>query len=201
MLVAVAGLLVGLAVALPLWRIDLVAPQYPEGLGLLISATTITGVKENDLNSINGLNHYIGMRVIEPDAIAELRYARPLFLALAAAGLGVAALGRRWALLAWAALFALVILGGLADMAKWGYDYGHNLDPHAIIQVPGMSYQPPLIGSKQLLNFRATSWPASGGWILTLAAALTIVAIVRGGRSRMTGAPRTPQAPTTASGA
>ena len=118
MLVGIAGLLVGLAVALPLWRIDLIAPQYPEGLGLLIRANTITGVKENDLNSINGLNHYIGMREIEPAAIPELRFARPLFLALAAAGLGVAALGRRWALLGWAAVFALVLLGGLADMAK-----------------------------------------------------------------------------------
>jgi hypothetical protein len=189
MLVAVAGLLVGLAVALPLWRIDLVAPQYPEGLGLLISANTITGVKENDLNSINGLNHYIGMRVIEPDAIAELRFARPLFLALAGAGLGVAALGRRRLLLVWVAVFALVLVGGLADMWKWGYDYGHNLDPHAIIQVPGMSYQPPLIGSKQLLNFRATSWPASGGWLLALAAILAVVG-TRSGRG-----PRTPSAP------
>ena len=29
-----------------------------------------------------------------------------------------------------------------------------------------MSYQPPVIGSKQLLNFHATSWPDIGGWIL-----------------------------------
>ena len=195
MLVGIAGLLVGLAVALPLWRIDLIAPQYPEGLGLLIRANTITGVKENDLNSINGLNHYIGMREIEPAAIPELRFARPLFLALAAAGLGVAALGRRWALLGWAAVFALVLLGGLADMAKWGYDYGHNLDPNAIIKVPGMSYQPPLIGTKQLLNFRATSWPASGGWLLTIATALTAVAVFRGRGTKTAGALPAPGTP------
>ena len=29
-----------------------------------------------------------------------------------------------------------------------------------------MTYQPPLIGGKQLLNFHAASWPASGGWVL-----------------------------------
>ena len=29
-----------------------------------------------------------------------------------------------------------------------------------------MTYQPPLLGGKELLNFYATSWPASGGWIL-----------------------------------
>jgi copper chaperone NosL len=27
-----------------------------------------------------------------------------------------------------------------------------------------MAYQPPLIGSKKLLNFTAHSWPAVGGW-------------------------------------
>lgn len=191
MFVAAAGLLIGLSVVFPLWRIDLIAPQYPEGLGLLIRTHTISGLKENDLNSINGLNHYIGMRAIEPESIAELRFMRPVFLVLAAVGVGVAALGRRWALLAWAAVFALVMLGGLADMWKWGYDYGHNLDPNAIIQVPGMSYQPPLIGSKQLLNFRATSWPASGGWMLAVAAGLTFAAVLRGRKGRsMADSPR-----------
>ena len=66
-------------------------------------------------------------------------------------------------------LFAAGALAGLADFYRWGYDYGHNLDPEAIIKIPGMSYQPPLIGTKQLLNFQATSWPASGGWILIAA--------------------------------
>ena len=38
-----------------------------------------------------------------------------------------------------------------------------------------MSYQPPLIGSKQILNFHATSWPASGGWVLIGAVGLIVV--------------------------
>ncbi len=181
---AVASLLVGVSVLLPLWRIDLIAPQYPEGLGLLISSHKIDGLKEGDLGSINNLNHYIGMAVIEPDEIPELRFMRPVFIVLAVAGLGVAALGRRLPAMLWLGAFALVMLGGLADMYRWGYDYGHNLDPHAIIQVPGMSYQPPLIGSKQLLNFRATSWPASGGWLLALAGGLVTAAIFFPGRPR-----------------
>lgn len=172
MLVAVAGLLIAIAVMFPLWRIDLVAPQYPEGLGLLIHTDTITGVKENDLHSINMLNHYIGMRAIEPGDFAELRFMRTLFLVLAAFAVGVSVLGRRWAHALLLMVFAGVMLGALADMWRWGYDYGHKLDPHAVIEVPGMSYQPPLIGTKQLLNFRATSWPASGGWLLALAGGL-----------------------------
>ncbi len=176
MLVAVAGLLIAIAVLFPLWRINLVAPQYPEGLGLLISTDTITGVKENDLHSINMLNHYIGMRAIEPDDFAELRFMRPIFLVLAGATLGVALLGRRWAHIALLTVFAALVIGAMADMWRWGYEYGHNLDQNAVIEVPGMSYQPPLIGSKQLLNFRATSWPAPGGWLLAMAGGLLVAA-------------------------
>ena len=67
---------------------------------------------------------------------------------------------------------------GLYDYWRWGYDYGHNLDARtAIIKIPGMTYQPPLIGSKQLLNFTATSWPASGGWALVIASGLVAFAV------------------------
>jgi hypothetical protein len=55
---------------------------------------------------------------------------------------------------------------------------------NAIIKVPGMSYQPPLIGSKQLLNFRATSYPASGGILLIAALGLGVVALITDGRRR-----------------
>ena len=41
---------------------------------MLIRAEPVDGLKPNDLHSINGLNHYIGMRPIEPSAIPELRY-------------------------------------------------------------------------------------------------------------------------------
>ena len=37
--VAIAALLMSAAYALPLWRISLIAPQYPEGLGMLIIST------------------------------------------------------------------------------------------------------------------------------------------------------------------
>jgi hypothetical protein len=168
----VAALLMALAYVAPLWQIGLEAPQYPEGLGMSIWIDTITGQKPNDLNSINNLNHYIGMKAIVPDAIPELR-AMPLIVgALLAFGLIAAAIGKRSLLYVWTTAFAAAALAGLADFWKWGYDYGHNLDPTAAIKVPGLSYQPPVIGSKQLLNFTANSWPGLGG--LALAAALLI---------------------------
>lgn len=170
--VAVAALLLSAAYILPLWRISLIAPQYPEGLGMLIRVNTVTGVKEADLNSINGLNHYIGMKAIVPDAIPELRFMPVLLGVLVASGLGVAAMGKRAPFVVWSVGLAAVLVAGLADFWKWGHEYGHDLSPTAIIKIPGMSYQPPLIGSKQLLNFHATSWPASGGMLLIVAALL-----------------------------
>ncbi len=133
----------------------------------------------NDLNSINNLNHYIGMKKIRPDDIPELRFMPWLVVGLIVAGLAVAAAGRRGLLAIWVALFAAGAVAGIADFYKWGYDYGHNLAADAIIKVPGMTYQPPVIGTKQLLNFSATSWPAIGGWaaILSLVVATGVLVL------------------------
>ena len=174
-LVALAAFSMAVVYALPLWHIGLEAPQYPEGIGLYIAADKIIGENPGDLKSINGLNHYIGMKAIEPDDIPELRFMPKIIAGLIAAGLLVAAVGRRGLLTGYASLLVLFSLAGLADFYKWSYDYGHNLDPHAAIKVPGMSYQPPLIGSKQILNFHATSWPASGGWVLIGAVTLVVL--------------------------
>ena len=183
--VALASLVLLAVYVTPLWRIELVAPQYPEGLGLRIWVNQVTGLKPNDLNSINGLNHYIGMRAIEPETIPELRFMPQLLAAAIVAGLLVALIGRRGPLAVWAVLFALGAAAGLGDFWKWGYEYGHQLDPHAAIKVPGMSYQPPMIGSKQLLNFHATSWPDIGGWIaIGVLACLAVVTVLEWRRPR-----------------
>lgn len=171
LLLALAALALTATYVLPLWHIGLQAPQYPEGLGLYISIDGIAGQSPHDLQSLNGLNHYIGMHKIVPEEIPELRFLPGAIAVLTLLGLIAAAVGRRWALTAYAAILTGGALAGLADFWWWGYRYGHELDPRAAIQVPGMTYQPPLIGSKQLLNITAHSWPASGGWILTAAVA------------------------------
>ncbi len=179
LLLAATSLSLALVYLLPLWHIGLQAPQYPEGLGLYIGINKIVGEKPQDLNSINNLNHYIGMKRIIPEAIPELRFMPLLVGALIGLGLLAAATGKRGLLYTWAGLFTAGALAGLADFYRWGYDYGHNLDPEAIIKITGMSYQPPLIGRKQLLNFHATSWPASGGWVLVVAVLLGLFLALR----------------------
>lgn len=165
-IVALVALALACTYFLPLWTISLDAPQYPEGLGIEIWINQIRGQHPNDLNKINNLNHYIGMKKIDPSSIPELRVMPWIMRLLMLLGLTTAILGRRNFLSVWLMLFLLVAVAGLVDYYLWGYDYGHNLDlEHAIIKVPGMSYQPPLIGSKNLLNFTATSLPGFGGWI------------------------------------
>jgi copper chaperone NosL len=184
-LAALAALLLGLVYLLPLWTVRLVAPQYPEGLGMHIRINTVSGLKPTDLDNINGLNHYIGMHPIQPDAIPELRIMPWVVAAVIVVGLLSALIARRSFLLAWAGAYAMVALAGLADFWKWEYDYGHNLDmANAIIKVPGMNYQPPLIGSKQLLNFTASSWPAPGGILAGLSLLLALAAVVLAWRER-----------------
>ncbi|HEY0929463.1 MAG TPA: hypothetical protein VGE27_06050 [Gemmatimonas sp.] len=186
-LLALAAALLALALAFPLWRISLVAPQYPEGLGMYIWAHTVAGIGPNDLQNINGLNHYIGMKAIVPDSIPELRIMPTGIVAMSALGLLIAWRGSRQLLTLWVAALALAGVVGLVDFYRWEYDYGHNLDlEHAPIQVPGMSYQPPLIGSKQLLNFTATSWPATGGVLAIAAVGVAIAAAAMTVRDRNT---------------
>ncbi|QID33671.1 hypothetical protein [Pampinifervens florentissimum] len=176
-LLALASLLLILTYFLPLWRIELVAPQYPEGLRMFIWVNRITGGTEFDLYNINLLNHYIGMKPIEPEAIPELKILPFIIGFLIAFGLLSAILGKRVLLYAWVITFVLLGVAGLADFYKWGYDYGHNLNPNAPIKIPGLAYQPPLIGTKQLLNMLASSFPDVGGYIAVVSLFLGFLAI------------------------
>lgn len=172
LLLVVAALSLVAVYFFPIWKITLEAPQYPEGLGMDIWINTVTGAEPGNLQSINGLNHYIGMKEIHPDAIPELKFMPWIVAALIVLGLGAAWINRRWALYTWAALFLILAAAGMVDFYIWEYNYGHNLDPTAAIKIPGATYQPPLIGSKKMLNITAHSWPAIGGWVMILSCAL-----------------------------
>jgi copper chaperone NosL len=147
---------------LPLWDISLDAPQYPEGLMMQIWLDNLSG----DVSTISGLNHYIGMKPISVDMFPEFSYMKYIVIGIVISGLIVAILRKKWLFTAWYIGFLIIAALGVYDFWLWEYDYGHNLDPRAAIIVPGMSYQPPLIGCKELLNFYACSFPATGGWII-----------------------------------
>jgi len=168
--VAIASLLMISAYYVPLWQILMWAPQYPEGLAMKIWINTISG----DVKIISALNHYIGMKHIEVAMFPEFQYMIYIVGFLIGVGLLTAIINKRFMLMGFAGLILAAGIGALIDFYMWGYDYGHNLDPTAPIVVPGMSYQPPLIGTKQLLNFTAFSGPDIGGWIFLVAGILVI---------------------------
>lgn len=172
LIIAISAAMIS-AIFLPTWDISLEAPQYPEGLGMQIWLNKITG----DLNTINGLNHYIGMKKIEPDSIKELKIMPYLLGLLILTGFTVGFLGKKKLLAIWVIFFISLGIAGGIDFYMWEYDYGHDLNPEAAIKIPGMSYQPPLLGTEQLLNFTASSYPAAGGFIIIGAGILAVLAL------------------------
>lgn len=161
MLSLVCGIILIVVIFVPMWRIDLTAPQYPEGLVLKIHANKLSG----DVDVINGLNHYIGMRKLVESDFVEFTILPFLIGFFALVGIITFLVNRRWLFYTFGILYILFGIIAMYDFYRWEYDYGHNLDPTAAIVVPGMAYQPPLIGFKQLLNFGAYSFPDVGGYI------------------------------------
>lgn len=180
-LLIISGIGLIISIFVPIWSIYLNAPQYPEGLAMFIHANKISG----EFEIINGLNHYIGMKEIHADEFWEFKvlpYALAVFAALC---LLAAFFNSRKLLYTVTALFLLFGVGFVYDFWRWLYDYGHNLNPNAAIVVPGMSYQPPLFGYKQLLNFEVWSYPNIGGGIMIgVGVILLILAIIEAKRAK-----------------
>ena len=148
---------------LPIWIMKLWAPQYREGLTLTIYANTLKG----NLQSINTLNHYVGMKHISPDDFREFRFMPQALTGFGFLALLAALFNRRWiAILGW---IGFTVFAGFmfSDYARWLWSYGHDLDPRAPIKLAAFS--PPLIGWKQMANFRVLSLPALGTVMLGLA--------------------------------
>src|SRR5689334_10229594 len=102
----------------PVWFIFLIAPQYPEGLTMKIWLNRISG----QVDIINGLNHYIGMKHIQAEMFPELNYLVYVVAFFMFFGLFVAISGRRKLLFAY---LVLTVIGGasaMIDFYRWGYD-------------------------------------------------------------------------------
>ena len=175
-LMAIGSLLLLTLFVFPMWRITLIAPQYPDGVTMYIWINKLGGDSPGILQNINILNHYVGMKFIEPDSIPELRYFPIVVLIMVALGLIVAIINKRQLYLAWVVVFALLAIMGIYDFYLWEYDYGHNLSPTAPIKIPGASFQPPLFGTKVILNFVAKSFTHTGGYLTGLGTLMAMAA-------------------------
>jgi copper chaperone NosL len=154
----------------PFWKITLMAPQYPEGLEMFIYPNGVRG----QIDLINGLNHYIGMKFIVNEDFPEFKLLPYWLGILVLIGIVTFIANKFKWLRMWVSLLLLTGIIGIVDFWRWEYNYGHHLDPRAAIKIPGMSYQPPLLGYKQLLNFTAGSFPAIGGYMIIIPGILLI---------------------------
>ncbi len=165
---------------LPMWNITLEAPQYPDPIGMNIHINKLADMNPNDIKNINIMNHYVGMKEI-PESIPEFEIFVYVVIGAILLGLIIAfKLNYKWYLI-W--FIAMCVLGclGMYDFYLWEYDYGHSLSDKAAIQFKNpdgtpMAYQPPLIGTKTILNFVAHSYPRSGGYLLFLGMFLSLAA-------------------------
>lgn len=174
---AVVGLTLG-AIALfagswflPWWNFQMWAPQYPNGLTLLIHLTGLVG----DVAEINIINHYIGMHSLDEAAVFERAYSEwlvgGLCLAVAAA---VMLVGRR--LNAIPALFAVGFpLGFIADTQYQLWHAGHDLDATAPIRMK--PFWPAMFGEGKVGQFRTEAIPGLGFWLAMAGVALVAVAV------------------------
>ncbi len=175
LLFILSGVTLSTILYFPMWQIQLSAPQYPEGLILLIFPNKLGG----NVDIINGLNHYIGMKAIRAVDFMEFTILPYIIIFYSILFIVTGLIGKRKLMNFSFVLFVCFGIIAMADFWNWEYNYGHTLNPEAAIVVPGMSYQPPLIGFKQLLNFGAYSIPDVGGWIFIGIGVILLLVICR----------------------
>lgn len=176
----VGSLLLGGLFFWPMWNITLEAPQYPDPIGMGIYINRFEDAEPNDIKNINIMNHYVGMKDI-PESIPEFEIFPYVAIGMMILGVLFGLIGNSKLYMVWFIL--MVVLGSIAmyDFYLWEYEYGHDLKETAAIKFTDengepMVYQPPLIGSKMILNFKAISMPRLGAYCMFLGMTLSLMA-------------------------
>jgi hypothetical protein len=173
----VACIFLAAAIFLPLWRMELVAPQYPAGLVMYAYGDRFVGETEGYYESfdavteINALNHYIGMKPIEPVTEMDLFVPGLVATIVGASIVAFIAWHRNWFRALIIAGFWFIPIFFVADLQYWLYDYGHSMDPHAALNTGDIT--PKVFGSTQVWNFHSENG-FEIGFYLMIAAALSI---------------------------
>ena len=177
-MVGIASVLLIFSFFFPLWKIHMVAPQYPEGLSLYIYTHKIEGGNNgNDIQEINTLNHYIGMETLDSSKIIDLSwipFAIGGFIILGLRFMVIGTFSTALDLLILKLYFSLFVF--FRFVLKL-YSAGHNLDPAAPMQVD--PFMPVIIGSKQIANFKTYSYPAMGSLFLAIFVLVLVFTLVQ----------------------
>ena len=151
----------------PLWRISMVAPQYPNGLYMDIYTHKLDGGHDgHDIAEINELNHYIGMHPIDRAALTDLDWIPFALGLLGLLTLRCAAIGNVRALVDLVVMSGYIATFAFARFIYKLWYFGHSMSPDAPIRLE--PFTPAIIGKKQIANFTVESWPQMGTYCVTL---------------------------------
>ena len=170
LLIIAAGLFVT-SIFFPWWGMKFYAPQYPEGLDIIVYPYKLEDA--NDVAIINGLNHYIGMKEFSEANFPELSFLSYIIGGLALLTLVVAILRNKKFLVGLIGLFVIGGALGVYDIHRWLKNYGTELDPMAQIDVP--PFVPPIIGENTIANFVTHSYFTTGFFMIGIAFILMII--------------------------
>lgn len=167
---ASAAILIIISIFLPYWSLVLHAPQYPQGLVVHAYVNHLEG----DVQEIDGLNHYIGMRPL--GEAAQFEKSISIF---AITALGLLVLAAVFIHSPWAALLSLpaVLLPPvfLLDLYFWLSNFGQNLDPTAALSNAVEPFTPTILGEGVIGQFRTVAYPDIG---LLMASAASILILI-----------------------
>src|SRR5262245_34829915 len=164
-----AAILIIISIFLPYWSLVLQAPQYPRGLVVNAYINHLVG----DVQEIDSLNHYIGMRPLHEAAQFERSIAIFAVIALALLVVGAVFIHSPWAaLLSLPAVLLPPVF--LADLYFWLSHFGQNLDPHAALSNSIDPFTPTILGEGVIGQFKTVAY-ADFGLILASIASLLIL--------------------------
>ncbi|MFF2447325.1 hypothetical protein ACFVSW_09470 [Neobacillus sp. NPDC058068] len=169
LLIGLSAVLIVVSLFFPWWKMVFYAPQYPEGLNIIVFPNKLEG----EIDIINGLNHYIGMSNFGEENFPELSYLAYLVGGLAVITLITAILRNKKVLYGLIGIIALGGLAGIMDLHFALQKYGTNLSPKAPIKID--PFVPPIIGQNTVANFTTHSLLGTGIYFVIAAFILLLI--------------------------
>lgn len=167
-----AAVLLFISIFFPYWKITLFAPQYPQGLAASMYVNRLTG----DVQEIDGLNHYIGMKPLGEAALLERTLSVFIIIGIALLIAGAAYVHSPFALfLCLPAVFYPAFF--LGDLYFWMRSFGMNLDKRAPLSGAIKPFVPPLLGEGKIAQFSTTATWETGLYLSIAASVLILIGL------------------------
>ncbi len=164
-----AAFILFVSIFFPYWKLTLFAPQYPGGLEATMYVNRLAG----DIQEIDGLNHYIGMKPMGEAAVLERTLSVIMIVGLVLLILGTVFVHSPFALFLCipAIFYPLFFLG---DLYFWMRTFGMNLDSNAPLSNAIEPFVPPILGESKIAQFSTVAtWEI--GLYMSIAASILIV--------------------------